>query len=229
MRVHRLPWAGMLCIILAVAHGIFAWSNRELRPELAVLTPPPGALAREALSFGDGQFFYRTSVLNLQTVGDEGGRVTRLSDYNYDYVLGWLEALAALDPLSHHYIMLAVRYFGFTPDLTSVRRLVDFVVADASADPQRKWYWLTQAMVMADHTLADLDYTLQIAEQLAAYDFPGLPSWLLLFPAVVLEKMDRFEEALALLNRVRVDEAARLTQYDQNWVDEVSARLKSSK
>jgi len=228
MRTHRLPWAGTLCLVLAIAHGIFAWSHRERRPELAVLTPPPGKAAREALSFGDGQFFYRMSVLNLQTVGDEGGRVTRLSDYNYDYVLGWLEALAVLDPLSHHYMMLAVRYYAFTPDVASVRRLVDFVVADASQDPQRKWYWLTQAMVMADHRISDLDYTLKIAEQLAAYDFPGLPSWLLLFPAVVLEKMGRPEEALTLLNRVRVEKAARLTNYDQNWIDDMSVRLKSS-
>ena len=222
---HTLALAA-LCIAFVILHGALAWTNRLRLPDVPVLSAPPTAMAREGLSLGDSQFLYRAMGLQLQNAGDGGGRVTPISDYNYDHVVGWLSAMASLDPVAHYHMIMPTRYFSYTRDDADFRKLVDFIVAEASKDPARKWYWLTQAMEMTDHRLGDLDYTLEISRQLAAYDFADMPNWIFLFPAVVLEKMGRLDEAQGVLDRALAEKPNRFSQEEVNWVRWVSLRLK---
>ncbi|MBY0511317.1 MAG: hypothetical protein K2P94_14335 [Rhodospirillaceae bacterium] len=223
-------WVSPLALTLylaAIAHGIFSWNNRDRRPDLGIIDPPPSASTRALLSFGDKQFLYRLSVLNLQNDGDTGGRVTPLRDYNYDNVLAWLQAAQEMDPSAQHHLFLAARYFSQTSNTHDVRRLVAFIVDDVAKAPDYKWYWLTQAVSMAEIRLNDLPYALQIAQRLAAYNPPDAPHWVLMFPAVLLEKMGRVAEAEAVIENVRAQKQSVLTDDERLWIDDFIRRLHS--
>lgn len=206
--------------VLAIVHGVFAWSVRDRRPDFTVLLPPPAPAVREAATFGDRQFLYRVWALDLQNAGDTGGRATPMRDYNYDYVVGWLEALRHLDGRAHFHTFLAVRYFSNTPRQDDVRKVVRFVVDDVQQNADIKWYWLTQATQIVRRRLSDEEYGLQIAQLLASYDYPNMPSWTWLFPAILLENLGQRNEALAVIADVRRRKAGRLEPETLLWMSE---------
>jgi hypothetical protein len=225
----KIPWPlAALCLVLAIAHAGTALLSRPIHAAAPVMSPPPDAMARTAMALGDRQFLYRTLAVQLQNAGDGGGQVTPISTYNFDYVLGWLNGLQTLDPKSNHHFILAARYFSFTPSRHDLQRIVDFLVATAVRDPQRHWFWLAQAVELADHRLDDKRRALEISLQLAAYDFPGLEHWVWVFPALLYEKLGRYEEGLLFLERVRSEKDSRFTTPEKNWIDEVTQRLNSS-
>lgn len=228
--VGKVPWTmAALCVALLGMHAGLAEFNRDIHSDPPVMSPPPGDLARKALAFGDDQFLYRRMAIDLQNAGDGGGRVTPISQYNYSYVLGWLRGLAALDPNAAHHFILASRYFSFTPNKADLARLIDFIVDKAAADPERHWFWLTQCIELADHRLGDTERALEIARLVATYDFQGVPSWVWMFPALLLEKLGRFEEAYDTIEKVRAEKLSRLTPEEINWINEISQRLKTEK
>lgn len=219
----------VLCLGLLAGHAVLASVNRGIHGDPPVMSAPPGELSRKAFAFGDDQFLYRRFAISLQNAGDGGGQVTPIGKYNYDHVLGWLRTLAALDPKAQHHFILATRYFSFTQNGTDLRRVIGFIVERASLDPPRHWYWLTQCIELADHRLKDPAYALQIAEVVATYDFPDVPHWVWMFPALLLEKLGRHDEAYARLQTVRAAKAARLTREEMNWLEDISHRLKTGR
>jgi hypothetical protein len=221
----RISFGGVALVLVAAAHGIFAWQNRDRRPDLAVVTQPPTAAERQALSFGDAQFLYRAWGLDLQNAGDTGGRATPMRRYNYDYVMGWLDALQTLDARSQFHTFLAAHYFSQTPNAGDVRRMVAFIVQDAAANPTSKWQWFVHAAVMAQRQLEDLPLALRIAEQMAAYDLPDVPPWARMFPAVILEKMSRKAEARALVEHVLSREQNTLSPQERAWGEDFIQQL----
>lgn len=220
---------GLCCLALVIAHAGLAMFTRNIHSNPPVMTAPPGEVSRKAMAFGDDQFLYRVLSIDLQNAGDGGGRVTPISQYNYDYVLGWLRAVEALDPLAQHHYILAARYFSYTQNAADLRRVIAFIFEKASRNPERHWFWVTQCIELADHRLGDTAYALQIAQVAAAYTFPEVPAWVWMFPALLMEKMGRFEDAYEFLAKVRVEKAGRLSQYESNWIDEVSRRLKTDR
>jgi len=224
MSVWVSPLAFVL-YLLALAHGVFAWNIRGLRPELDILGPPPSSAVRQAVSFGDAQVLYRFWALDLQNAGDTGGRATPMRDYNYDYVLGWLTALRELDGRGQFHLFLAAHYFSQTPNLDDVRRIVEFIRVDAAKNPNEKWYWLTQAIATAQLRLNDLPYALSLSLELAGYDPPSAPRWVLMFPAVLLEKMGRFVEAKTAIERVRTQRWNDLREDERLWLEDFTQRL----
>ncbi|MGE3332137.1 MAG: hypothetical protein AB7I36_00720 [Rhodospirillaceae bacterium] len=215
-----------LCLVLLAAHAGLAGLTRNIQGAAPVLTPPPGTIARKALAFGDDQFLYRRMAIGLQNAGDGGGKVTPISQYNYSYVLGWLNSLAALDPNAAHHFILASRYFSYTQNESDLRRVIDFVVEKAVSDPRRHWYWLVQCIDLADHRLKDTEYALRISRIAATYDFPEVPHWVWMFPALLLEKLGRPAEGYSFMEQVRSEKGRLLTTEEINWLDEISYRLK---
>ena len=215
-------------VLCAGAHGVFAWVNRDRKPDLSIIDPPPSAHEREAMAFGDDQFLYRAQVLELQNAGDTGGRATPLGEYNYDYVVGWLENLNKLDPCAIHHDLLATRLYAWGREPATLRKLVDFIVSDVATCPRRKWYWQTQAIAMANHRLNDRPYGLELARNLAAYDLPDMPFWIFLYPSVLLADMGQSEEALREMEKVRNTRAAMMTAEDQNYVARFEERLRKN-
>jgi len=209
---------GVVLSLVALAHAAFAWHHRDLRPDLIILTKPPSPRVIEAMAFGDSQFLYRAWALDLQNAGDTGGRATPMRDYNYDYVIGWLETLRALDARAEFHAFLATHYFSQTPEKSDVRKVVDFIVRDAEETPQTKWPWFLEAAVIAQRKLSDLPLALSIAEKLTSYDFADMPNWALMFPALLLEQLNRPAEARAQIEGVVARRGDTFSEEDKLWV-----------
>jgi hypothetical protein len=217
--------SGVALSLVALAHAFFALHYRDLRPDLTILTQPPSPRATEAMAFGDSQFLYRVWALNLQNAGDTGGRATPMRDYNYDYVLGWLDTLRALDPRAEFHTFIATHYFSQTPEKGDVRKIVDFIVSEAENSPQTKWPWLLEAAVIAQGKLSDLPLAVSIAKKLTSYDFADMPNWVLMFPAALLEQLNRPGDARAEIEGVVARRGGTFSEEDKLWVANFYRRL----
>jgi len=120
-------------------------------------------------------------------------------------------------------MVLAARYFSLSPRAEHVRLIVDFLVRAGTARPEQNWYWLTQAMTLAETRLKDLPYALAISQRIAAYDFPEMPAWLVMYPAIFLEKLGRYAEAQEVIDAVRARRT--LDDADAAWVADLTLRL----
>jgi hypothetical protein len=195
---------------------------------LEVLAPPPGALARTAATAGDNQFIYRVWAFDLQNAGDTGGRATSMRNYNYDFVLGWLETLQALDPRAHQHAFLAGNYFSLSQKKDDVRRIVAFLAGDAALYPAEKWAWMARAVEISASRLKDTEYALALSQRLSAFDLPSAPFNTLILPAIFLEKLGSYNEARQAIENVLNDRAGTLEQADLNWAQDFLLQLPKS-
>ena len=216
---------GLLLTAVAAVHGAVAWQGRLLRPDLSIIDPAPDARTRKALSLGDDQFLYRAWLLDLQNAGDTGGRSTPMRDYNYAYVLSWLEALQSLDPQAQGHLQLAAHYFAMTPRSDDVRTMIGFIERDALRMPREKLYWLVQAAIMAEVHLHDLDYALALSRRIVALEIPDLPVVIRLMPVLFLEKLGRLPEARTELEGLAAAWAESLTPQEKFLVNDILHRL----
>lgn len=192
------------CVALAalVLHGAFAWHHRDLATAWAgVPTAPPAALA-SLVTLGDAQLFYRGATFGLQNMGDQGGRVTPLVDYDYDRLGVWFDLLDGLDPTANYVPTLAAFYFSQTPAKEDLRSIVGYLSRIGSRDPARNWRWLAHAVYLARHRLGDLSLALEVAQQLAGLAGSEAPLWVKQMPAFVLAAVGEREAADDLLQTI---------------------------
>ena len=213
-------------IVLVLAQVAFANRMSGLKSEAEVVPAPPTATTLAAMSFGDSEFLYRVLALNMQEFGDSGGKRTPLKAYDMPRIVAWMDALDGLNPNSHQMIGLAMTYFSQTQARGDLRVLVDFARRHVAADPEAKWPWLANAVMLADKRLGDLPLALAVARQLAAYDFPNMMPTAFQYPAYILEKMERYEEAAQVVTESLSRGAGRFSPADRNWTDRYLAWLK---
>jgi hypothetical protein len=189
-------------IVLAAAlllHAVLALQHRERQADWPGVPLPPPLPVAPALALGDSQLFYRAAAFALQNMGDEGGRVTPLADYDYKRLGDWLDLLDRLDPAARHAPTLAAYYFGQTPDPEGLRRIVAYLGRVGARDPARNWRWLTHAAWLARHRLHDLPLALAVARHLAGLPEGAAPLWVRQMPAFVLAEVGEHEAARDLM------------------------------
>jgi hypothetical protein len=217
--MRRLSVSTLLVIALAMLQVAFAWSIRTLDPKRDYLAPPPSAATEAALAFGDPQFLFRIFALDVQNAGDTGGRVVPVKNYDFDRVIGWLEALTRLDPRSDFPIGMAGGYFGLSQDVKDVAPIVRFMMRNVDASPRTRWKLLYDAIYLARHRLKDDDLGLEAARQMASYDFDEVDPWAAFTPAFILEDLGRYEEAQAEVRDALGRVGLRMTERDRSWID----------
>lgn len=178
---HPMLWA-VLVVLLAVQIG-YAHSVGPLRPAIEEMPFPLSDPGLKGLALGDDQFLFRVLARWLQDVGDGGGRVRPLRDYDYDRVVGWLKGLDRLDDRSDYSVILAARYFGsvMDPDLgpPRVRKIALYFRERALADPARRWPELVWAAERARRVVKDRQLSEMIAGDLIALRGNSqVPAWL---------------------------------------------------
>lgn len=218
----RLASPVWLLALALLAQAAFWWGSRDLRGEQPVVPPPPSERAVAALAFGDRQFLYRALGLEVQNLGDTGGRFTPLARYDYRRLAGWFDRLDALDPRADYAPALAAHYYGQTPKSEDVRHVVAYLRRHAAGDPERKWRWLAHAAYLARHKVKDLDLALAVARELAGLAVPGIPIWTKQMPAFVLAAAGDTEAArdlMAVLLATTKDLSPQERTYLQAYID----------
>lgn len=163
--------------------------------------PAPSRQSSVIMGLGDQEFAYRFGAITLQNLGDSGGQITPLKDYNYQELAKWFTLLDQLDPVSDHVPMLAAFYFGATLVPKDVRVVYDYLARVGDNPRGQKWRWLVHAIFLARHRLDDLDLALDLAYKLAKMQpvDDTLPAWARQMPALVLSAKGDHDDAKKII------------------------------
>ncbi len=190
-------WFGL--VGFAVLQAWFVHDKTDgIRPGIEEMPPPPDGTALKALAFGDEEFLFRYLSRWLQNVGDGGGRVRPLRDYDYDLIVGWLETLDSFDAYKSDYVHeLAARYFGeVNIDPGRVRKIVQYLRLVGIRDPAHNWKWLVWSAHTA-RSLKDVDLLKGIARDLQSPELvnPDVPAWVRVLPVRLYHLADDDDDA----------------------------------
>lgn len=205
----------LILLVLLSFQTAFWWRSMDYFPPMEVVPNAPGEVAVKALSFGENQAFFRLLALMLQNFGDTYGRFTPLKDYDYAMLERWMHLLDTLDNRSDYMPMLASYYFSRTQRPEDVRYLVRYLQDHTEGRLKTKWWWRTQAVYLANHTLKDSDWALQLAKPLQYT--ADVPAWVQQLPAFMHEQRGEFAEALMIMEHVR-DHMEELTPGEINFI-----------
>lgn len=170
------------------------WISKDVRSSWYNVPPAPSAVGMTASVLGDSQFAYRQGGLALQTMGDGGGRIVPLQDYNYEHLRDWFFSLYALDPRSDFVPMLAAYYYGSTQRYADAKYLIDFLEVAGNSAYGEKWRWLVQAIYLARYRTENIPRALSIAKKLADLQAknPEIPVWTLhMGPFILADQGDK--------------------------------------
>ncbi len=205
------PWLmWFLLVSLFLVQIAFGRAVAPLRAAIEQMPSPPGQITTKVLAFGDEEFLFRALSHWLQDVGDGGGRVRPLRDYDYDRVVGWLQALDRMDDQSDYPFSLAAHYFGAITDPAGapprVAKIAEYFCTAALAQPARRWPWLVSAAAMARRSGMAPGVASDVAGAVIRLrDDPSVPRWLPLL-------------AIPLYHRAGQDDLARRLEADPELI-----------
>lgn len=212
---YKTDYIFMLFILLQVA---FWGASQSIKPRMIIVPEVPREVAVKALSLGDKQFYFRSLAFEIQNAGDTFGRFTALKEYDYEKVSGWFYLLDKLDTKSNFVPALASYYYSQTQNVEDVRYIIDYLAAHTRSDPEKKWWWLGQAVYLANHKLKDKKLALKLAYELAAIPGNDRPLWTKQMPAFIHAKVGEYDQALIIIKDL-MDNEEDLSQGEINFMN----------
>lgn len=195
--------AGIVVFLAAaLALNLAFWAGtRHIYAKWEGVPPVPTRAGAVMMALGDAQFSYRLGAMTLQNLGDSGGRITPIRDYDYAKLGAWFALLDLLDPASDHVPMLAAYYFGATRVPNDVAVVVDYLGQVGQRTVGSKWRWLVHAVFLARHRLGDLQTALDLAYKLSKMELQDdqMPAWGRQMPALVLKAKGDREDARKII------------------------------
>jgi hypothetical protein len=191
-RFRRDPsrWLTTLGVLLALlACVLFMPVMRPVKPKWPGVPPAPSQATGLMYGFGDKQLAYYSLILALQNMGDMGGNITPIKDYNMEHVAEWLRLSYGFDTNSRYGPTLAGYYFGASQDPSKLRPIVDYLRVAGNSPKRELWRYLAQGVYLARFRLKDQALALDLAYQLAALDDPNMPIWTKQMPGFVMSRI----------------------------------------
>jgi hypothetical protein len=195
-----VSWVGAFAILFLGAQLMLAFHLRPVAPRRDLLPPAPSERVLNAQALGDTQFLFRIYALQMQNAGDTGGRVVPIKNYDFSVVIDWLRVLQTLDYRSVFPGAIAARYYGFSQDTSHARPVIEFISENVELYPKTKWRLLQDAVYLAQRRLQDERLALRLARQLASYGLENTAVWAAIMPAVILENLEEYSQALAFVD-----------------------------
>lgn len=209
----RLPLLALVAFL--ALQGGFWWHTRDVRPEMGIVPRVPSAETVRALSFGDEEAFFRLLALGIQNSGDTFGRFTALYKYDFAKLNQWFLLLDGLNNTSNYLPAMATYYFSQSQNPDDLRYITDYLDVHTDGRPKETWWWMVQAVYLAQHKMNDLDLALKFAKRLQGVQ--GIPIWAQQMPAFVHEQRGEFGAALAIIEDVARD-PSRYSQGELNFM-----------
>lgn len=189
-----------ILVYVFLAAQIALWSQtKQYKPNFSIVPDVPSELAIKAISLGDEQFYFRTLTFQLQNAGDTFGRFTALKEYNYNKLYHWFKLLDVLDAKSHFVPSIAAYYFSQTQNTPDVKYVAQYLEEHSEKDLYNKWWWMGQAVYLANSKLKDKDWALRIAYKLAATPRDDVPMWVKQMPAFIHEQRGEEDQAMQIV------------------------------
>ncbi|MGE0386644.1 MAG: hypothetical protein AB7Q97_18105 [Gammaproteobacteria bacterium] len=196
-----VPRAVLLALAISLpAHALWRIATPATAGVAQDLPPAPAAAVLRAAAFGEPAVVARLLSLWLLAFDDQPAVDLAYRALDYDRVIGWLDAMLALDPRFAVPLLAASRLYTQVPVPTMQRRMLEFVHREFLRAPARRWPWMAHAVYVARHRLHDPDLALRYARSLAVHTRPGqAPEWARQMHIFVLADMGRTEAAKVLL------------------------------
>lgn len=186
--------------VLSIALNIVLWSGvRQAKIKWFNVPPTPSPSTALWSSLGDPQLAYRSYGLTIQNMGDTGGRVTSLADYNYEALGQWFRLIHKFDPRSDFAPFLAGYFFGAGQDHSKLTPIIDYLEIAAGDGQGQKWRFLAQAAFLARFKMNDMDKALELANKLSAFENPDIATWARQMPVFILTAKGEKQAAYALM------------------------------
>lgn len=195
--------SGAILGLLAVALGAqIAWqlAQRTATPSATDLPPAPSVQSLRLASMGEPAALARIAMVWLQAFDSRGDNAIPYQRLDYSRLAGWLHAILAIDPRSEYPLFMAARVYAENSDPLKMRRMLDFIFEEFSADPDRRWPALAQAALLAKHRLHDLPLARRYAEAIQRHaNGDAVPVWARQMEVFILEDMNELEAAKVML------------------------------
>jgi hypothetical protein len=213
----RMRYTNLCLILLLCTQLTFWYFSRDIRPFMEVMPPVPSKLATEAMSFGDQQAYFRFLTMMLQNMGDEFGRVTPLRNYDYAKLYQWFLLLDSLDHRANFVPSIASYYYSHTQYTPDIRYIVDYLDLHTRHYQEEKWWWMAQAVYLANHKLDNPKRALSIAHRLAKVPGDDIPMWARQMPAFIHERLGEKAEAFMII-RDLLQNFDKLSESERNFM-----------
>ncbi|MES2677816.1 MAG: hypothetical protein V4612_05850 [Pseudomonadota bacterium] len=201
----------LLCFILQIG---FWFKSEQFKPDVYIVPPLPSKESVAALSFGDGQFYFRLAALRIENAGDSFGRFTALKNYDYTKLYDWFKLLDSLDHKSKYVPSLAANYYSQTQNKEDTRYIIKYLDEYVGDNINEDWWWIYQAFYIAHATLKDDRLALKLAYKLSKNRNEKAPSWTRELPAFIEVQLGEDCEAFTVINQMLKD--------NQSGVQEIS-------
>ncbi len=192
-------------LALALALNTALWfATHDTQARWGGVPPVPTKNGAKIMTLGDEQFSYRFGAMTLQNLGNSGGRVTAIKDYDYSKLGEWFWLLHGLDPASNHVPMMAAYYFGGTQVPEDVAVVVKYLAAVGQNPVGNKGRWLTHPFFRARHRMENPSLALDLAYILSRMQPIGdvMPAWARQMPAFVLADRGEKESARKIMEEI---------------------------
>ncbi|MBI4030292.1 MAG: hypothetical protein HY370_01320 [Proteobacteria bacterium] len=195
----------------SLAANIFFWIHSHgLRSEWANVPPAPARAGAAMMGIGDEQFAYRAIGIMLQNMGDYGGRVTPLSEYDFGALKNWFFLEDSLDSHSNYIPFLAAYYYAGTQDPDNLTPVIDYLEEIGARSEGQKWRYLAQAVFLARFVQGDLNRALVLAEKLSALWEEGRPAWMRQMPSFIMAAQGDQRTAYEMMMSILQNDAEKM-------------------
>lgn len=211
----KIKTAISIFLILQICVWIYGYSYQA-----RWLNVPP-APNTKMVSFGilgDKQLYFRTTSLMLQNLGDYGGRVTSLKEYNYDELSKWFILTDKLDSKSHFIPYLASYYFSAVQDTQKLFPLIKYLERAGIRGGDQDWRWIVQAAFLARYNYKDTNLALDIAKRLPELENKNIPIWAKQMPALILSDQGDKKAAYSIAVMILQTEGEKLEPTELNFI-----------
>jgi len=209
----------VLFALFALSLGLNAALWRSVRPVMiqwSNVPPVPTAAGALWSALGDKQLAFRGYGLMIQNMGDTGGLVTPLVDYDYERLGKWFRLVHEFDPNSDFLPFLAGYFFGGVKDPEKLAPIVDYLEIAAGNGEGQKWRFLGQAAFLARFKMKDLDRALELAHKLSSFENPDMATWARQMPVFIMTAQGEKKAAYALMVSILKTDAENLHPNEVN-------------
>lgn len=198
----RLQWWVLKGGQLALFVGFLAAQQAAPPGRAAPRDLPPPVDAGDIRLFSLGEPAVAARVLGFWLLGfdSRAGQAVPFGSLDYVRLVGWLETIQALDPLSDMPVMSAAGVFVDVKDPARARRMIEFVHRAFLEAPALRWRWMAQVVLLAKYRLGDLELARRLAADLRARaGQAAVPAWARDMEVLILQDMGEFEAARRLI------------------------------
>lgn len=195
----------VLSFVLFLTANLFFWfESHKVSASWGNVPPVPSQEKASFMALGDNQLAYRVYAMMLQNLGNVGGRIISLQDYNYARLQDWFFLEDYLDRRSDSVPLLAANYFGAVDDNDKLNHVLDYLAVIGARPEGEKWRWLGHAVFLAKHQQKDNQRALELAYKLSKNSNPDLAPWAKQMPAFILQEEGQSELAYKIMLNILI-------------------------